>query len=110
MNIATEVVNGVTVLRLSGDLDTGTSDTAQEIINQAIDDGANNVLISLRDVGFVSSAGLRILLVAAKKMVSIDGTLRISDLNETVHDVFEISGFSSIFNVFATEQDALQDA
>ena len=110
MNIATEVVNGVTVLRLSGDLDTGTSDKAQEIINQTIDNGASNMLISLREVGFVSSAGLRILLVAAKKMVSIDGTLRISDLNETVHDVFEISGFSSIFNVFATEEDALQDA
>ena len=110
MNIATEIINGITVVRLSGDLDTGTSDKAQETINQIIDGGANNVLISLRDVGFVSSAGLRILLVAAKKIVSIDGTLRISDLNDTVHDVFEISGFSSIFNVFATEQDALQDA
>ena len=40
MNIATEVVNGVTVLRLSGDLDTGTSDQANEIINQIIDDVA----------------------------------------------------------------------
>ena len=98
------------MLRLSGDLDTGTSGDAQDKIVQMIDDGASNMLINLKDVGFVSSAGLRILLVAAKKMVSIDGTLRVSDLNETVHDVFEISGFSSILNVFPTEQDALQDA
>ena len=110
MNITTEVIDGVTVLRLSGDLDTGTSGDAQDTIVQMIEDGASNMLINLKDVGFVSSAGLRILLVAAKKMMSIDGQLRVSDLNETVHDVFEISGFSSILNVFATEQDALQDA
>lgn len=109
MNITTEVVEGITVLRLSGDLDTGTSGDAQERIVEIIDGGAHNMLINLKDVGFVSSAGLRILLVAAKKMMSIDGTLRVSDLNETVHDVFEISGFSGILNVFPTEQDALKD-
>ena len=45
------------MLRLSGDLDTGTSGDAQDKIVQMIDDGASNMLINLKDVGFVSSAG-----------------------------------------------------
>ena len=98
------------MLRLSGDLDTNSSSGAQDTITEIIEGGATNMLINLKDVGFVSSAGLRILLAAAKKMVSIDGSLRISDLNETVHEVFEISGFISILKVFPTEQAALQDA
>ena len=110
MNIATDNIGEVTVLRLSGDLDTGTSAGAQETINELIEGGATNMLINLADVGFVSSAGLRILLAAAKKMVSVNGSLKISDLNETVHEVFEISGFISILSVYPTEQEALQDA
>ena len=109
MNITTEIIDGVTVLRLAGDLDTNSSGGAQETITEIIEGGVSNMLINLKEVGFVSSAGLRILLAAAKKMVSINGTLRISDLNETVNEVFEISGFISILKVFPTEQAALQD-
>ena len=65
--------------------------------------------MSLRRVGFVSSAGLRILLATAKQL-NVDGFLKVTDLNETVHDVFEISGFNSILDVYKTEEDALQDA
>ena len=71
MDITTDEKDGFTVIRLSGNLDTTTSGPAQERIEALIEAGANRMLISLRDVGFVSSAGLRILLVAAKKMVML---------------------------------------
>ena len=68
------------------------------------------LLVSLRKVGFVSSAGLRILLATAKRLTGADSSLKISDLNETVHEVFEISGFITILSVYKTEEEALQDA
>ena len=110
MNITTEKIDGITVVRLAGDLDTNTSTGAQDTIEEIIDGGVTNMLVNLKEVGFVSSAGLRILLAAAKKINRLDGKLRISDLNETVQEVFEISGFITILKVFPTEEAALQDA
>ena len=109
MNITTENIDGTTVVRLEGDLDSNTAPGAQDRIEAIIDGGVTNMLVNLKQVGFVSSAGLRILLAAAKKINRIDGKLQISDLNETVLEVFEISGFISILKVFPTEEAALQD-
>jgi anti-anti-sigma regulatory factor len=50
------------------------------------------------------------LLATAKRLTGADGSLKISDLNETVHEVFEISGFITILDVYKTEEEALQDA
>jgi anti-sigma B factor antagonist len=63
--------------------------------------------VSLDKVDFVSSAGLRILLATGKRLSGTGGSLRVCGLNETVNEVFEISGFSTILNVFAAETDAL---
>lgn len=109
MDITTDNIDGITVVRLTGDLDTISSGGAQSTIEEIIDGGGSNMLVNLREVGFVSSAGLRILLAAAKKINGLQGKLRISDLNETVLEVFEISGFITILNVFPTEEAALQD-
>ena len=110
MEISTSKADSVTIIRLAGDLDTNTSGPAQDSINEIIDGGADDILINLEDVGFVSSAGLRVFLATAKRLGAASGKLRISNLNETVHEVFEISGFISILSVFPTQEDALQDA
>jgi anti-anti-sigma factor len=110
MDLSIEQIDATTVVRINGDLDTNTSPVAQEKLNALIDEGNTRLLVTLRKVGFVSSAGLRILLATAKRLNAGDGSLKISDLNETVNEVFEISGFISILNVYKTEEEALQDA
>jgi anti-sigma B factor antagonist len=107
MQILSESVDNVTVVRLEGNLDTNTSTDAQNFINKAIDDGVAKIVVSLEKVDFVSSAGLRVLLVTAKKLGGTGGSLRVCGLNETVTEVFEISGFSTILSVFPSETDAL---
>jgi anti-sigma B factor antagonist len=109
MDVSIEQIGATTVVRFNGDLDTNTSAMAQDRLNALIEEGNKDLLVSLRQVGFVSSAGLRILLATAKRL-NLDGSLKITDLNETVHDVFEISGFNSILDVYKTEEDALQGA
>ncbi len=105
MNISKSEIDTVTVFRLDGDLDTNSSPLAEEAFKEAIAAGAGAMLVNLSDVGFVSSAGLRVLLAAAKQL---GGQLKVCGLNETVNEVFEISGFSTIFSVFPTEVEALQ--
>ncbi len=109
MDISTEQIDTTTVVRLSGNLDTNTSGPAHEKLEALIEQGNMHLLVNLRQVAFVSSAGLRILLATAKRLNGTEGSLKISNLNETVNEVFEISGFNSILNVFITEEDALND-
>jgi anti-sigma B factor antagonist len=107
MNISSEVLDNITVVRFEGNLDTNTSTEAQDYLNKAIDDGAAKVVVSFEKIDFVSSAGLRVLLATGKRLGGTGGSLRVCGLNETVTEVFEISGFSTILNVFPSETDAL---
>ncbi len=108
MKLETSTIDTVTVVEMEGNLDTNTSVDAQDYINALIDDGSTKLLTDFTKVDFVSSAGLRVLLATAKRLGGSGGSLRICGLNETVNEVFEISGFSTILDVFPSEAEALQ--
>ena len=97
----------VRVLSLVGRLDTNTTPDAEAQINSVLDSGTNKLLINFEKIDYVSSAGLRLLLATAKRLRGSAGELRITCLNETVQEVFDISGFASILTVLPTEQEAL---
>jgi anti-anti-sigma factor len=101
-------IGSVVIARFGGNLDTNTSPAAQNTLNELIEKGSTKILVNLEKVDFVSSAGLRILLATAKRLSGAGGSLRITNLNETVFEVFEISGFSTILDVFSTEELALE--
>ena len=107
MEISSESQGPVLVVKLVGNLDTNSSPEVQEYLARSIDEGAEKVLVSFSTVDFVSSAGLRILLATAKKLGGGGQRFRICGLNESVAEVFEISGFSTILDVHPTEAEAL---
>ncbi len=107
MEVTVKEVNEVNVLSFEGNLDTNTAPQAQAQIDELIDGGSSKILINFVDLNYISSAGLRVLLATAKKMKATSGDLKICGLNKTVQEVFDISGFSSILSVVATEEDAL---
>jgi anti-anti-sigma factor len=108
MKITTRRIESVTLVHLAGNLDTESADSAEQTLKGLIDGGTTRILVNLAGVEFVSSAGLRVLLVTAKRLRGTDGALRISNLNEMVNQVFEISGFTAILSVFPTEEAALE--
>ena len=107
MNISTREEGSATIVEFEGNLDTNTAPDAQDKLNEVLAGGANRVLVDFSELDYISSAGLRVLLVTAKRMTATGGNLHICALNETVNEVFEISGFSMIFNVFDNESEAL---
>lgn len=107
MEVSVKQVNGISVMRLEGNLDTNTAPQAQEQIDQLIDGGSTKVLINFEKLNYISSAGLRVLLTTSKKLKASSGDLKICGLNKTVQEVFDISGFSSILSVVSTEEEAL---
>jgi anti-sigma B factor antagonist len=109
MQISVKTANKVKVLAFEGRLDTGTSPDAQQQLIRLIEEGENRFLVNFEKLDYISSAGLRVLLAAAKQLEGIDGELRVCSLNEVVREVFDISGFATIFKVFGSESEALDE-
>jgi len=107
MNIEIREAQDIRILAFEGNVDTDTSPEAEAKINELIDGGAQKLLVNFEQLNFISSAGLRVLLATAKKLKASGGELRICGLNATVQEVFDISGFITILNVKATEEEAL---
>ncbi len=108
MDITSRTQNDVTLVTLAGNLDSNTSPQAQEALDGILASGVRKIAVDFAALDYISSAGLRVLLGTAKRLSGAGGALRVFGLNETVREVFDISGFSTILAVFATEADALK--
>ncbi len=107
MEIATREHGDATVVELVGRLDTNTSSDAQTAINELLAKGTQKLLIDFAKLDYVNSVGLRLLLATATRMSGSGGELRLCSLNETVQEVFDISGFSDLLNLFKSSDEAL---
>ena len=83
-----------TVIEVVGRLDTITAPALDKSINEDIG-GTENLVIDMKGVEYISSAGLRVLLSAQKKMQKI-GSMKVTGVCEEVMEVFEITGFADI--------------
>ena len=108
MQISVKTTNEVKVLAFEGRMDTQTSPDAQQQLTRLIEEGETKILVNLEKLDYISSAGLRVLLVVAKQLKATDGELRICSLNEVVKEVFDISGFDLILPISASESEALE--
>ena len=83
-----------TIIEIAGRLDTITAPALDKTINEDIDD-TQNLVIDVKGMEYISSAGLRVLLAAQKKMQKI-GSMKVTGVCEAVMEVFEITGFADI--------------
>ena len=95
----------VTIVGLEGSLDTTTSPEVMDQLSSLLEEGRKNVIIDLAKLDYISSSGLRVLLAISKKLKPLNGTLKICGLNEVVNEVFEISGFTMIFDIYKTLEE-----
>jgi anti-anti-sigma factor len=106
MEISTRTMNDIHIVGINGSLDSTTSPEAKKSID-AVLVGAKKVLLDFSQLDYISSAGLRVLLGTAKHLRGSGGKLGLFGLNQSVREVFEISGFSSILSVYQSEPEAL---
>lgn len=107
MEIAQEQVGAVSVLAPVGRLDTDSATDLELALQDLIAAEARHFVLDFARIGYVSSAGLRVLLMAAKQLEGGKGTLRLCGLNPQVRQVFDIAGFSKLFQIFADRAAAL---
>ena len=83
-----------TIIEVVGRLDTTTAPSLDKTINENLD-GVKNLILDFKGLEYISSAGLRVLLGAQKKMQKI-GSMKVINVQEPVMEVFEITGFADI--------------
>ena len=83
-----------TIIEIVGRLDTITAPALDKTINEDIAD-TKNLVLDLKGMEYISSAGLRVLLSAQKKMQKV-GSMKLINVCEEVMDVFEMTGFADI--------------
>jgi len=106
MEITSSVEGDVTVLSIAGRIDFATSGNVEQAVASAIEQGGRRLIFDLRDVAYISSAGLRAILVAAKKAKSAGGGVAVYGLQDEVAEVFTTSGFGKIVPIVASDAQA----
>ena len=106
MEIAEVKKNGVLVLSVAGRVDASNAASLEQKILAVIAAGESRLVIDCAQLEYISSAGLRVLLIAAKRL-STSGKLGVAALNNRIRDVFDIAGFSSIFEIYRTPDEAV---
>lgn len=108
MEIDTKKEKEVVVVSVKGRMDAVTSLEFDQRMSALISAGENMFLINLSQLEFISSSGLRSVLKLAKQLKAKNGKVLFAALRDPVHDVFKISGFSTIFKIYETEEEALR--
>lgn len=99
--------NGIAIVMPAGRIDTTTSSSVEDLIRKVVDGGARSLLVDLGRVEYISSAGLRVFLVLAKRMRDLQGRLVLCGMTEPVRQVFQLAGFMPLFRVEPTQAAAL---
>lgn len=106
MDLRTERTGAALVAFPEGRIDSSAATSFYEAMTAVIDDGDDRVIVDCSDVVFVSSAGLRALLMVAKS-VNPRATFSLCSIRPSVRQVFDVSGFSRILTIHASREEAL---
>jgi len=109
MNIKKEKIGNFSVLKIKGRIDTVNSSAFEDEVKQIFESGEKNLIFNCSEMNYISSSGLRVFLVAQKKVISINGKLFLSNMQPAIQDIFRISGFSNLFKIYSTQEEALEN-
>ncbi|HPI38138.1 MAG TPA: STAS domain-containing protein [Ignavibacteriaceae bacterium] len=109
MTITEKEVNGISVIQIEGKLDINTFDILENKLNGLLEKGIKKLLVDCTGLTFISSTGLRILIMAQKKLSAVGGVIGLFGLNETTRKIFDITVYDKLFPIFNDEASAVKE-
>ncbi|MBI2251917.1 MAG: STAS domain-containing protein [Armatimonadetes bacterium] len=97
------------LIEINGEIDVYTSIKVKEVINELIDKGHYQFVISLEGVRYIDSTGLGVLIGALKKVKEHDGNINLICTSPQIKKIFNITGLVKIFEIFKNEEEALKN-
>jgi len=107
MEIKEEKRGDVRIIGLRGRLDATTSQSVERRLLALVAQGEVRITFDLSGLSYISSMGLRVLMVVAKQVQAGDGKLALATLNDSVREIFNLAGFTQLFSVFQTVDEAV---
>lgn len=106
MEISEHKTMDIVTLSLCGKLDVNSARAFQDQILARIESGERRIVIDLAQLDYISSAGLRVFVLAGKRLSGVNGKIALCSLKEPVREVFDIAGFSSLFSIYDSHDGA----
>ena len=106
MEITSRIDGDLVQLNVSGSIDASTSPSVEQAVTAAIGGGRKRLIFDMRQVSYISSAGLRAILMAAKQAKAAGGGVAVFGLQAEVKEVFDISGFGKIVPIATSDAEA----
>ena len=107
MNITSTQQAGVCIISISGRVDSLTSAEVGRFFDEQIEKGQARLVLDLSQVDYMSSSGLRVLVSTLKNVRQHHGDLYLAGLQENIRQLFDLSGFTSIFKLYSTAEEAV---
>lgn len=107
LEVHTTQKDGAKVLYINGYINAHTVQDFEKAIQNVLDEDTFRILINCKDLEYINSSGLGVLMGVIEEIQENDGFLYLSDMNDTVFNIFDTLGFTHLFKVFDTEVEAL---
>ncbi|MDR0631891.1 MAG: STAS domain-containing protein [Holosporaceae bacterium] len=107
MEIKTAVQDNVTIITPTGRVDTSTAKAFEDGVMSAVN-SSNKIAIRFDEIDYISSAGLRVVLMAGKKLTSLKGILVLINMPEKIFSIFKMSGFDKILKICPSFEESKQ--
>lgn len=108
MDLVIDKVDDVVLVSVGGQMNSGNASAIEADLVSQVDRGERRMVLDLSMLGYISSAGLRVVLLLAKRLKKENGKLVLCGLQARVREVFDISGFLTILTVVDTREEALR--
>jgi len=108
MKITTETNGPDAFVQVEGRIDTTNYNEFENAVNDVLNGSVKQMYLDCSGLNYISSSGLRIFLALQKKMMTTGGKLKLFAMQPSIREIFDISGFSSIFAIFPDKATALQ--
>ena len=110
IEVAEEREDGALVLLPVGRLDSANARAFEAIVMERVGAGEQRLVVDFSKLNFISSSGMRVLLLAAKQLHARQGVLVLCSMQDHIHEVFRISGFDQIIPIRDSREAALAES
>ena len=107
MEVQGEREEGILIAKVKGRIDGANSREFEDAIQAIIGENDRVVILDFKALSYISSAGLRVILLTAKKLQKRSGKCAVCSLSDPINEVFQISGFSQIIPTYTSRSQAL---
>ena len=107
MEISIHDFGQVSVVKVKGQVDSANAPDLETALKQLVEGNKNRIVLDLKEVDYLSSLGMRAIILTLKSVRRVNGDLRLASPSASVEQVFRIVGMTQMFNIYSSGEEAV---